>query len=106
MVDDGLRIMVDRYTDIVKSGGENASSMRVESVLHAHPRAARGRDSCRGVPPGAVADENDEPGFCRDRLAGFERPRRIVYADGMPETVGGKVPKYKLRAQLADLYVG
>ena len=31
--EDGLRIMVDRYKDVVKSGGENVSSIRVESVL-------------------------------------------------------------------------
>jgi acyl-CoA synthetase (AMP-forming)/AMP-acid ligase II len=105
--DDGLRIMVDRYKDIVKSGGENGSSMRVESVLHAHPGVLRAAVTAVVVSrPGAVADENDEPGFCRDRLAGFERPKRVVFADGLPETVGGKVLKYKLRAQLAELYGG
>jgi acyl-CoA synthetase (AMP-forming)/AMP-acid ligase II len=39
-----LRIMVDRFKDIVKSGGENVSSIRVEAVLYGHPavlRAAR-----------------------------------------------------------------
>ena len=37
MVDEnGLRIMVDRYKDIIKSGGENVSSLRVEAILHQH----------------------------------------------------------------------
>lgn len=117
--DDGLRIMVDRYKDIVKSGGKNVSSMRVEAVLHAHPGVLRA--AVIGLPhqrwgeavtavvvsrPGAVADEKDVLGFCRDRLAGFERPKRVVFADGLPETVGGKVLKYKLRAQHAELYGG
>ena len=31
--EDGLRVMVDRYKDIVKTGGENDSSMRAEAVL-------------------------------------------------------------------------
>ena len=35
------RIMVDRYKDMVKSGGENVSSIRVESVLQQHPAIAR-----------------------------------------------------------------
>ncbi len=39
--DDGLRIMVDRYKDIVKTGGENVSSQRVEAVLHEHPAVLR-----------------------------------------------------------------
>jgi acyl-CoA synthetase (AMP-forming)/AMP-acid ligase II len=40
--EDGLRIMVDRFKDIVKSGGENVSSLRVESVLHGHPAVSGG----------------------------------------------------------------
>ncbi len=39
--DDGLRIMVDRYKDIVKTGGENVSSLRVEAVLALHPDVAK-----------------------------------------------------------------
>src|SRR5207244_11687753 len=39
--EDGLRIMVDRFKDIVKSGGENVSSIRVEAVLQGHPAVAR-----------------------------------------------------------------
>jgi acyl-coenzyme A synthetase/AMP-(fatty) acid ligase len=41
-------------------------------------------------------------GFARERLAGFETPKRIVVMDALPETVGGKVLKYKLRAMLAE----
>ncbi len=37
VTDDGVRVMIDRYKDIIKSGGENVSSMRVEARLHAHP---------------------------------------------------------------------
>jgi acyl-CoA synthetase (AMP-forming)/AMP-acid ligase II len=115
--EDGLRIMVDRYKDIVKSGGENVSSMRVEAVLMAHPDVARA--AVVGLPherwgeavtavvvpqPGAVPVEADVLAYCRERLAGFETPKRIVVADALPETVGGKVLKYKLRAEHAGLY--
>ena len=37
--------------------------------------------------------------FCRERLAGFETPKRVIFTDSLPETVGGKVLKYKLRQQ-------
>lgn len=115
--EDGLRIMVDRYKDIVKTGGENVSSMRVEAVLHAHPGILRA--AVIGLPhdrwgeavtavvvprPDQTPDAQEIVEFCRERLAGFETPKRVVFADGLPETVGGKVLKYRLREQYAELY--
>jgi acyl-coenzyme A synthetase/AMP-(fatty) acid ligase len=40
--------------------------------------------------------------FCRERLAGYETPKRVVFVAEMPETVGGKILKYRLRAELAN----
>jgi acyl-CoA synthetase (AMP-forming)/AMP-acid ligase II len=114
---DGLRVMVDRYKDIVKTGGENVSSMRVEAVLHQHPAVLRA--AVIGLPhehwgeavtavvvprPGAEASEAELVAFCREHLAGYETPKAIVFAETLPETVGGKILKYKLRAQHAGLY--
>jgi uncharacterized protein (TIGR03084 family) len=114
---DGLRIMVDRFKDIIKSGGENVSSLRVESVLVQHPAVARA--AVIGLPHDrwgeavtavVVAKEgydvvaDDVIAFCRRALAGFETPKQVVVVEGLPETVGGKVLKYRLRAGLADLY--
>jgi acyl-CoA synthetase (AMP-forming)/AMP-acid ligase II len=113
--DQNLRIMVDRYKDIVKSGGENVSSIRVESVLQQHPAIARAAvvgiaddrwgemvTACVILNPGVQMDEAEVIAFCRAKLAGFETPKRIVVMDSFPETVGGKILKYKLRAQLAE----
>ena len=44
--------------------------------------------------------------WCRGRLAGFETPKTVLFSDALPETVGGKVLKYKLREALADVYDG
>jgi len=116
--EDGLRIMVDRYKDIIKSGGENVSSLRVEAVLHQHPDVAK--SAVVGLPhdrwgeavtaivvpgPGRQPDAAALIAFCRQRLAGFESPKAIIFADALPETVGGKVLKYKLRHQFAGYYV-
>jgi acyl-CoA synthetase (AMP-forming)/AMP-acid ligase II len=38
--------------------------------------------------------------FCRARLAGYETPKQVVLVDELPTTVGGKVLKYRLRAEL------
>ncbi|HTU73019.1 MAG TPA: AMP-binding protein [Trebonia sp.] len=133
----GLRIMVDRYKDIVKTGGENVSSQRVEAVLAQHPGVARVAviglphprwgeavtavvvpdpvhpDPARPDPvhPGTVPTDPAPPvtaadliAFCRQRLAGFETPKDIVFASALPETVGGKVLKYRLRAAHAAHY--
>jgi acyl-CoA synthetase (AMP-forming)/AMP-acid ligase II len=114
---DGLRIMLDRYKDIVKTGGENVSSLRVEAVLGQHPAVAK--SAVIGLPhahwteavtavviraPGAQPSEAELIGFCRERLAGYETPKGILFVDELPETVGGKVLKYKLRASFSDHY--
>ncbi|MCW2841456.1 MAG: fadD5 [Aeromicrobium sp.] len=110
----GLRIMVDRFKDIVKSGGENVSTIRVETVLAMHPGVVKA--AVIGVPHDKWGEEVTaivvlvEPdtvveaeliAFARERLAGFETPKSIVFVEALPETVGGKVMKYKLREQFA-----
>jgi acyl-CoA synthetase (AMP-forming)/AMP-acid ligase II len=115
MVDeDGLRIMVDRYKDIIKSGGENVSSLRVEAILHQHAGVAKaaviglrhdrwGEAVTAVVVPAAGAGPSAAEliAFCRERLAGFETPKAVIFTEALPETVGGKVLKYKLREQFA-----
>jgi acyl-coenzyme A synthetase/AMP-(fatty) acid ligase len=113
--DEGFRIMVDRYKDIVKSGGENVSSIRVEAILQQHPAIARAAvvgvpddkwgemvTACVMVHDTASFDAESVIAFARERLAGYETPKRIEVMDAFPETVGGKILKYKLRAALAE----
>jgi acyl-CoA synthetase (AMP-forming)/AMP-acid ligase II len=115
--DDGLRIMLDRYKDIVKTGGENVSSLRVEAVLAQHPDVAKA--AVIGLPhprwseavtavvvlkDGAESTEEDLIKHCRAGLAGYETPKSVVFAADLPETVGGKVLKYRLRAEHAGHY--
>jgi acyl-CoA synthetase (AMP-forming)/AMP-acid ligase II len=117
--EDGLRIMVDRFKDIVKSGGENVSSIRVEAVLHEHPAVLRA--AVIGLPhsrwgeavtavvilrDGATATADDIIGHCRERLGGYETPKAVVFAEALPETVGGKILKYKLRNEHSQMFDG
>jgi acyl-CoA synthetase (AMP-forming)/AMP-acid ligase II len=117
--EDGLRVMLDRVKDIVKSGGENVSSLRVEAVLHQHPDVEKaavvglahekwGEAVTAFVIPadGTALDVDAVSAFCRERLAGFESPKRVVVVAELPVTVGGKVLKHKLRAEHAGLYGG
>ncbi|MEW2501374.1 AMP-binding protein [Amycolatopsis sp. NPDC047767] len=115
--EDGLRVMVDRFKDIVKSGGENVSSLRVEAVLHRHPAVEKA--AVIGLPhehwgeavtavvvlrAGADADEASLIAHCRAALGGYETPKAVVFEDSLPETVGGKILKYKLRHRHAGHY--
>ena len=53
---------------------------------------------------GAEASEEDLIKHCRASLAGYETPKSVVFAADLPETVGGKVLKYRLRAEHAGHY--
>ncbi len=109
--------MLDRYKDIVKTGGENVSSLRVEAVLGLHPGVAK--SAVIGLPhphwgeavtavvirkPGDTSTETELIAYCRANLAGYETPKGVVFVDSLPETVGGKVLKYKLRVTFAGHY--
>jgi acyl-CoA synthetase (AMP-forming)/AMP-acid ligase II len=114
---DGLRIMVDRSKDMIKSGGENVSTLRVETILRSHPEILKA--AVIGLPherwdeavtaivvpvEGGTPDRDEVIAFCRERLAGYESPKDVILADSLPETVGGKVLKYKLRVAHAGHY--
>ena len=58
--------------------------------------------ACVILSPGHELDEAAVIMFSRERLAGFETPKRIIAMDSFPETVGGKILKYKLRAALNE----
>jgi acyl-CoA synthetase (AMP-forming)/AMP-acid ligase II len=53
---------------------------------------------------GAAASEDDLIKHCRASLAGYETPKSVLFVADLPETVGGKVLKYKLRAEHAVHY--
>lgn len=115
--DNGLMIMVDRYKDIIKSGGETVSSIRVEQMLIVHPKVAQvaviglphnrwleAVTACVVPVPGEDPTEEELINFCRERLGGYERPKKIVFMEELPATVGGKIQKFILRKKLKDLY--
>lgn len=104
------KILVDRFKDVIKTGGENVSSIRVEAVLMQHPsvdKAAvigvpheRWGEAVTGVvvlKPQQYLNEQELIAFSKSHLAAFEVPKKIVFIEGLPESLGGKVQKHKLR---------
>ncbi|MEP3667330.1 MAG: AMP-binding protein, partial [Roseibium sp.] len=115
MYPDGYIQLKDRSKDIIISGGENISSIEIEEVLYKHPDVqavavvARpdekwGETPCAFVElrQDAKTGENDLIAFCREHLAGFKTPRKIVFCD-LPKTSTGKIQKFALREQARAL---
>ena len=108
---DGYIQLKDRSKDVIISGGENISSIEVEEALYRHPAVAVAavvampHDKWGEVPCAFVelkmntaVDEVSLIGFCRENLAGFKAPKRVVFQD-LPRTSTGKIQKFSLREQ-------
>lgn len=106
---DGAVEIKDRSKDVIISGGENISSLEVESTLHRHPSVLLaavvaapdprwGEIPCAFVElkPGATTNAGELAAFCRQNLAGFKVPRRFVFRE-LPKTATGKIQKFVLR---------
>ncbi|HZL58432.1 MAG TPA: acyl-CoA synthetase [Stellaceae bacterium] len=112
---DGYIELKDRSKDIIISGGENISTIEVESVLYRHPAvleaavvgrpdAKWGESPCAFVTlkPLTRAGVEDIVAHCRANLAGFKIPKTVVFGP-LPKTSTGKVQKYLLREQAREL---
>lgn len=112
---DGYIEIRDRSKDIIISGGENISSVEIESVLYQHPDILEAavvakKDDKWGETPcafvslkrGRSASELDVISFCREHMAKFKAPKNIVFSD-LPKTSTGKVQKFILREKVKSL---
>lgn len=113
--EEGQMMFLDRKKDMVKTGGENVASVKVEAALLAHPAVAG--VGVVGLPhprwaeavcafvvkkPDAALTEADLLAHCREHLSGFEVPKLIRFIDALPATATGKVRKNVLREQFAE----
>ena len=112
MDEEGYFYLAARADDLIIRGGENISPEEIENVLYAHPAVEE--VAVIGVPdpewgqepkavvvlkPGKTATAEELIDFCRDKLAGFKRPRSVVFIDELPRTSTGKILKRVLREQ-------
>jgi len=116
---DGYAQIKDRSKDIIISGGENISSLEVESILFKHPKileaavVASTNEKWGEVPCAFVALKEGEEltveeliSYCREEMAGFKIPKKVVFGP-IDKTSTGKVQKYLLRerAEAVELVV-
>jgi acyl-CoA synthetase (AMP-forming)/AMP-acid ligase II len=114
--EDGFYHLVDRKANMIITGGENVYPSEVEGVLGAHPAV---RDvAVIGVPDEtwgeavhavvvlhagrAAVTEADLIGWCRERMAGYKRPRAVTFIEDeqMPRTATGKILHRALRDRI------
>lgn len=111
---DGYVQIKDRSKDIIISGGENISSLEVESVLFKHPKIMEaavvassdekwGEVPCAFVSlkPGEDLAAGDLIAYCREELARFKIPKKIVFGP-IEKTSTGKVQKFLLRERAEE----
>jgi fatty-acyl-CoA synthase len=114
---DGYIYLVDRKSNMIISGGENIYPSEVEGVLGAFPAV---KDvAVVGVPDpkwgeavvavvvlhdGQQATEAQLMDWCRERMAGYKRPRTIRFVPDteMPRTATGKILHRTLRERLVS----
>jgi acyl-CoA synthetase (AMP-forming)/AMP-acid ligase II len=108
--DGGFVYILDRVKDMIITGGENVYGPEVENVLNACPGVSEG--VIIGVPderwgeavkavvvlaPGAELSAAGVIDFCRARLAHYQCPTSVEFADDLPRSATGKVLKRTLR---------
>jgi len=111
---DGYIKILDRSKDIIISGGENISSIEIENTIAKHPAVSLAAvvaipDEKWGETPCAFVElikdkfveEKDIIDFCRETLAGFKLPKKVIFCE-LPKTSTGKIQKFELRKKVKD----
>ncbi|KAK5810801.1 trans-cinnamate:CoA ligase, peroxisomal-like [Gossypium arboreum] len=120
---DGYLEIKDRSKDVIISGGENISSVELESVLYKHPRVLEaavvamphprwGESPCAFISlrenetsqKGDVK-EADIISYCRKNLPHFMIPKKVKFLSQLPKTSTGKIQKFQLRAMAKTFQV-
>lgn len=110
--EEGFLHIVDRLKDMIISGGENIYSMEIENVLFTHEKILEA--AVIGVPDklwgetvraivvlkeGEALTEKDVIDFCAENLAGYKKPKSVIFIDSLPKTDNNKILKRMLREQ-------
>jgi acyl-CoA synthetase (AMP-forming)/AMP-acid ligase II len=110
---DGYFTITGRARELIISGGYNIYPREIEDVLATHPAVAEvavlgaadedmGEQVVAVVVPktGETPLAEDIITYCRERLASYKKPRRVVFVTTLPRNALGKVQKHVLSAQL------
>jgi acyl-CoA synthetase (AMP-forming)/AMP-acid ligase II len=112
---EGYLYLADRRTDLIISGGVNIYPAEIEAALVMHPAVAdvavigvpdteMGQSVRAVVQPAEAARSGPELAedllaYCRRELAGFKRPRSVVFVEELPRLPSGKLLRRQVRAE-------
>lgn len=115
--EDGLMVFVDRKNDMIKTGGENVASVKIESAILAHEAVEnvgviglpheRWEEAVTAIvmlQEGKEATEEEIIEHCKQHLNRFEVPKAVRFMKALPMTTTGKVQKHLLREEFLHLY--
>lgn len=104
--EDGDLFVVQRRSDLIVTGGENVYPAEVEHALRQHPSVKEAvvvgvPDAEWGQQVAAAIKLNDDVSlteddliaYCREYLAGYKLPRRLLFVDSLPQTGSGKIQR-------------
>jgi fatty-acyl-CoA synthase len=111
----GYYRITGRIKDMVIRGGENIYPREIEEFLFTHPSIEQsavvgvpddryGEELCAWIKlkEGAKLTEDEVRDFCRAALAHYKVPRYVRFVDAFPQTVTGKIQKFKIREQMIE----
>ena len=113
--DERYLFVVDRKKDMVVSGGVNIYSKEIESVLYRHPAVLEA--AVIGLPdedwgeivtaviatrPGLDVTGQELIDYCSASLAGYKKPKKVLFLDELPKNPSGKILKRVLRENLTN----
>ncbi|HWC84413.1 MAG TPA: acyl-CoA synthetase [Pseudonocardiaceae bacterium] len=114
--EDGYLSVVDRKKDMIKTGGENVASREVEEAIYrldgvaevavfgiSHPHWIEAVTAVVVPKEGVTLTAAEVDAHAREVLAGYKRPKYVVFADSLPKNPSGKILKKELRIAHADL---
>ena len=107
----GFIYLVGRKKDMIKTGGVNVYPAEIEAVLREHAKVKEvavvgvsdehwGEKVIACVVASAPISEEELLNYCADKLAGFKKPKAVVFLDSLPKDNTGKIVKRKLREDL------
>ena len=110
--------VVDRKKDMIKTGGENVATREVEEIIYKDRRveevAVIGVDHAKWVEAvtavvvprkGENIAAEEIMALCREHLAPFKVPKKVVFVDELPKTPTGKILKREMRKFYRDLFL-
>jgi acyl-CoA synthetase (AMP-forming)/AMP-acid ligase II len=117
---DGFIFIVDRLKDMIITGGENVYSAEVENAVASFPNvamcAAVGYPDPKYVEivtavvvlkdPSQPFDEKKLIEHCREKIANYKVPRKVVVMKELPMSGAGKILKTKIREMLGTDAIG